>query len=170
MAQSEIGEAIKKLRQALGGISQERFARKLGVTVRTAARWEAAESLSAPILSRLRGIAQAANAREIAEFFEERIRESLDFQEDDFFLEQIALTPGSEDEKDLVAELLERYRNEDPKIEPIVEQLRALMTETYQRIEREVKETTSLRDRRMIGDAIRAAIKPDMPEEKRKKK
>jgi DNA-binding transcriptional regulator YiaG len=69
MANTEIGDAIKELRKALGGFSQERFARRLGTTTRTVARWEASESLSASILSRLRSDALAANAWDQADVF-----------------------------------------------------------------------------------------------------
>lgn len=76
-----IGSAIKETRKALGGISQESFARRLGTTTRTIARWEASESLSASILSRLRSVALGARAYHAAHIFEQKLREDLDWLE-----------------------------------------------------------------------------------------
>jgi transcriptional regulator with XRE-family HTH domain len=75
-----IGSAIKELREALGGLSQERFAHKLATTTRTVQGWEAAEALSPRILSRLHAIAVGVGARDAADFFESKIREVLDWE------------------------------------------------------------------------------------------
>jgi transcriptional regulator with XRE-family HTH domain len=115
----EIGAAIKELREALGGISQEGFARKLGTTTRTVARWEAAEALSPQILSRLRSIAISVSARDAAEFFESRLREGLDWESD---ITEDYATPATEDEQALVSEFLKRYRANDRAIRPFVEE------------------------------------------------
>jgi transcriptional regulator with XRE-family HTH domain len=77
MPHKDIGSAIKEVRKALGGISQERFAHRLGMTTRTVSRWEAAESLPAGVLSRLRSQAIEVGARDAKAFFEKKIREDL---------------------------------------------------------------------------------------------
>ncbi len=143
MDNTELGDAIRQLRVTLGGISQERFARKLGTTVRTVARWEASESLSAPILSRLRSIALAAKARESAAFFEEKLREDLDWREGDDF--ETWATPGTNDEYQLVDEFLKRYRAEDPAFQPFVEQLWASMTKAEATLEQKINQAEAAR-------------------------
>lgn len=73
-----VSEAVKELRQALGGITQERFARNLGVTWRTVARWESPmQNIPVMTLSTLRSIAVAAKAKNSADCFESKIREKL---------------------------------------------------------------------------------------------
>jgi transcriptional regulator with XRE-family HTH domain len=139
LAHQDIGAAIKELRDALGGISQERFARRLGTTTRTVARWEAAKSLSPQVLSRLRSIAISVSARDAAEFFESKLREDLDWESD---ITQDYATPATEDEHALVSEFLKRYRANDKSIQPLVEEflisivadlkLKALQLERHQ--------------------------------------
>jgi transcriptional regulator with XRE-family HTH domain len=119
LAHKEIGTAIKELREALGSISQERFARKLGTTTRTVSRWEAAESLSPQILSRLRSIAISVSARDAAEFFESKLREDLDWEPD---VSEGYATPATEDEQALISEFLKRYRANDKAIQPLLQE------------------------------------------------
>jgi transcriptional regulator with XRE-family HTH domain len=169
---SELGEHIKKLREALGGISQERFARRLGTTVRTIARWEAAEDLSPAILSRLHSIAQGAGAFELADFFEERLRADLDWQEGDSFGVDDAHEPGNADERQLVGELLRRYRGEDPAIQPFIEQLWAWMAERDAEIERDTKVRAALpkSKRNPALDLLETLAKTESEKQMRKKK
>jgi transcriptional regulator with XRE-family HTH domain len=114
-------DALRQLRAALGGLTQERFARKLGITVRTAARWEASEKLSPQILSRLRSIALGVSALELADWFGDQLQEALDLGPDETLIAEPA--PGTPEEHDLIAEFLRRYRDEDPALRPFVEQL-----------------------------------------------
>jgi transcriptional regulator with XRE-family HTH domain len=129
LPRTEIGNAIRELREALGGISQERFARKLGTTTRTVSRWEAAEALSPRILSRLHAIASAVGAQETASFFDSKIRETLDWEPD---ITENQSTPGAPDkqaisttpvERALVSLVLELYRSNHKSILPLLEQL-----------------------------------------------
>jgi transcriptional regulator with XRE-family HTH domain len=119
LAHKTIGAAIKELREALGGISQERFARRLGTTTRTISRWEAAETLSPQILSRLRSIAISVSAQDAADFFESKLREDLDWESD---ITEDYATPATEDEHALVSEFLKRYRANDKAIQPFVDE------------------------------------------------
>ena len=126
---SELGVAIQQLREILGGLSQEAFARRLGITTRTAARWEAASKLSVQTLGRLRDLAAyTGGAWSLACFFEEKIREDLDLAEGVSVVANGAL-PGTAKERELVAELLRRYRSEDPAVQPIVAQIWAWIGE-----------------------------------------
>ncbi len=43
-----VQQAIKNLRNEMGGLSQERFAHRLGLTVRTVTRWESADEGPSP--------------------------------------------------------------------------------------------------------------------------
>lgn len=135
MIHSDIGSAIKELRKALGDISQERFARKLGTTTRTIARWEAAEALSPQILSRLRAMAIGVGARDAADFFEGKLREKLDWEPDTGDAQPASVAPeeaipsdaswchwrATPVEKLLVSEFLKRYRADDKTIRLLVE-------------------------------------------------
>jgi transcriptional regulator with XRE-family HTH domain len=133
MKNTEIGDAIKGLRKVLGGISQERFARRLGTTTRTVARWEASEALPSGVLIHLRNIALAAYAWDAADFFTEKLHQLLDpcWRDEDFDDFAIAM-PRNAEEQTLVDELLKRYRTEDPSIQPIAEQLHAWSAERAQ--------------------------------------
>jgi DNA-binding XRE family transcriptional regulator len=68
---------MKQLRSALGGISQERFAHQLGVTTRTMVRWENGDTITPRVLVTLRDVAIGAKQRELADVFEQRLREDL---------------------------------------------------------------------------------------------
>jgi len=116
---NDIGAAIKELRKALGDISQERFARRLGTTTRTISRWEAAEALSPQILSRLRSIAISVGAHDAADFFESKLREDLDWETDGSEDQAI---PSTLEEHAIVSEFLKRYRANDPAIQPLIEE------------------------------------------------
>jgi DNA-binding transcriptional regulator YiaG len=72
-----VSDGIKQLRQELGGISQEHFARELGVSTRTVSRWEKGDYLNARTLSLMRNIALRIRHRTLARFFEEEIRRNL---------------------------------------------------------------------------------------------
>jgi hypothetical protein len=104
------------------------LARKLATTGRTVARWEAAEALSPPILSRLHALAISAGAIHAAHFFERKLRESLDWKPD--ISEQAAsdtpkeqAIPVTPDERALVSLVLNLYRANDKAIQPFVEYL-----------------------------------------------
>lgn len=88
-----IGAAIKQLRKALGGLSQERFAHRLGLTTRTISRWEHGDPLPPHALSRLRSIAIGLKDRETADFFEKQLREDLDWEVIDPPIEGLPLPP-----------------------------------------------------------------------------
>lgn len=68
---------MKQLRSSLGGISQERFAHQLGVTTRTMVRWENGDTITPRVLVTLRDAAISAKQRELADVFEQRLREDL---------------------------------------------------------------------------------------------
>jgi transcriptional regulator with XRE-family HTH domain len=136
LAHKDLGSAIKELRTALGGVSQERFARKLGTTTRTVARWEAAANLSPRILSRLYAIATSVRALDAADFFESKIREVLDWEPGisenlDTPVPGDDLPPGTSwghwrvtpVEHELVSQFLKRYRANDKAIQRFVEEL-----------------------------------------------
>jgi transcriptional regulator with XRE-family HTH domain len=133
-----IGDAIKELRKALGNISQERLARVLGSTTRTVARWEASDSLSPSALSQLKSIAQKANAWGPADFFSQKLHEVLDWEEDDFDLDTSSV-PGNEAEREIVQSVLKRYRADDPRLQPILEQLRQWDVEEEIQQDREIE-------------------------------
>jgi transcriptional regulator with XRE-family HTH domain len=139
MAQSELGEMIKQLRQALGDITQERFGRRLGTSARTVARWEAAENLSPAVLSRLRSIASSISDYGLMDFFDEKLREDQGrWDMEPNFPEQEGI-PGTADERDLVREFLRCYRNEDPAFQPMIEQLWNRIVENEEESRRQLK-------------------------------
>jgi transcriptional regulator with XRE-family HTH domain len=142
MGNTEIGDHIKDLRRAMGGLSQEAFARRLGTTTRTVARWEASRTLSPSILTRLRGLALTATAWEVADFFGTRLQESAQrhANPDPAFDLDMLSVPGTEEERELVVALLKHYRAQDPRIEPIVEQLRAFTAEEDIQRDRELEQ------------------------------
>jgi transcriptional regulator with XRE-family HTH domain len=117
-------DAIRQLRAALGGLTQERFARRLGITGRTAARWEASERLSPQILGQLRTLAAGARQWGLADWFEEQIREDLSLDLDDDEIFTVVPGPGTPEERDLWAEFVTGYRAEDPEIQLMAERLR----------------------------------------------
>lgn len=166
MPPNDIGAAIKELRKALGDISQERFARRLGTTTRTISRWEAADTLSPQILSRLRSIAISVGARDAADFFENKLREDLDWEPD--AAEDYA-TPATEDEHALVSEFLKRYRANDKAIRPLVEEflvsivaeqrLRALQLERRQRDKHSVVDLMRPREKSSLKRTLRDLMK-----------
>ncbi len=161
-----IKDAMRQLRQALGGLTQERFARKLGITVRTAARWEASDTLSPQTLTQLRSLALGASEWALADWFETRIREDLDLRPDDEDLGDAAPMPGTPEERDLVAEFLRRYRESDAAIQPVVEQLWAWIGErdaTAEAARRKPRKPVPLRER------IKKDFEPRWTKEKPKK-
>ncbi len=72
-----VRDAIRQLRQVLGGISQERFAHQLGVTTRTMNRWENGDTPPPRVLVMLRNVAISEEQWELAEVLEQRLREDL---------------------------------------------------------------------------------------------
>jgi transcriptional regulator with XRE-family HTH domain len=75
---TKLGEAIRKLRRVLGGLTQEQFARRMGVTVRTAARWESSDKVSRALLIRFEEAAHGAHDWDLVDvFFSARLGEEL---------------------------------------------------------------------------------------------
>jgi transcriptional regulator with XRE-family HTH domain len=138
MAETELGNAIKELRKALGNFSQERFAHFMGVTTRTAARWEASEKLSPQVLTNLRFKSIGLGALSIAGVFEKKLKEST-FSSAPFAKYLEDPSPGTPEECQLVGEFLTRYREEDPDVRPIVEKLWTWIGERQTKPEREYR-------------------------------
>jgi len=95
--------ALKALRKALG-LSQERFAWKLGITTRTVAAWESGRVIPPGTASSLRRTALSIGEQEIADVFEACIRERLEWIPDG--LEG----PQTDEEIALVAKVLKEHR------------------------------------------------------------
>ncbi|HKD06124.1 MAG TPA: hypothetical protein VKB79_09505 [Bryobacteraceae bacterium] len=114
------------MRRFLGGISQERFSRMLGVTLRTAARWEASATLPPQALAQIYSLAVEVQATDLAEFFKSRIQAGLGLLGSvDSLIQGVSYkTPGTPDEQQLVDTFLSLYRAADPEIQPFVDQLR----------------------------------------------
>jgi transcriptional regulator with XRE-family HTH domain len=108
MKPDEIRDAVKMLRAALG-LSQERLARRLNVTLRTVARWETAgEKLPPMTLNRLRLFALHHQVFDAATLFEAKMREHLDWEFSEIELEY---TPQTREEYLLVVDVLKRCRS-----------------------------------------------------------
>jgi transcriptional regulator with XRE-family HTH domain len=104
-----VWNAVKALRQFLG-ISQEKLARRLNVTVRTVARWEwktPDETLPASTLNRLRVFALNVGAVDVAQVFEAQMKKDLDLNENG---PESPYTPRNPQECAIVIEALERHR------------------------------------------------------------
>jgi transcriptional regulator with XRE-family HTH domain len=72
------GEALKAFRLALGKISQESLAHRVGVTLRTVYRWEKGDSISIEALARLYHAAVEGGDQRSAGFFHSAILSRLD--------------------------------------------------------------------------------------------
>ena len=119
--------AFHQLRAFLGDLSQEQFARKLGITVRTVARWESGQALSPRILSQMMSMARGVSAWDAAEWFKRELRAALKLGPDERLNEELA--PETTEEHALIGEFLRRYRSKDPLLQPLVEQLRQRQSE-----------------------------------------
>jgi transcriptional regulator with XRE-family HTH domain len=112
MDSGDLAEAVKKLRGAVG-LTQERFAWKLGYTTRTIARWETPGTVIPPSnLTRLRGLALSLERLELVAIFEYHIRRRLDWIPDGID------GPQTQEEYLLVSELLKRHRAKGQRRQP----------------------------------------------------
>lgn len=108
----DVHAAVKQLREALGGFTQERLARHLGVTTRTVARWESSGALiPESVIRRLRSIALSIDANDIAGVFHALIEAYEGRAKDPVpmipFNDPLPRTP---EERFIVAAVLKAYR------------------------------------------------------------
>jgi transcriptional regulator with XRE-family HTH domain len=122
-----LSSAVKRLRAALGDVSQETLAHQIGTTVRTVARWEKGDAIPAEALARLRQAAVEISDLELVNTFQAAIlvRLHLNYQFDDCI-------PQTAVEMLLVGEFLRRFRRNDSAVTPIVGQLLQWLAEQPQ--------------------------------------
>jgi transcriptional regulator with XRE-family HTH domain len=127
----KIRDALRRLRELLG-LTQEQLARSMGVTVRSVARWETqAESLPLEVLVRLRHKAIELGDEALFEYFERMVRSATsDDDEADLAVAVHDMTPGNLKEIKLVVELLRRVREDDPEVQPVVQEIEKLIQKT----------------------------------------
>src|SRR4030095_14143718 len=163
--ENPLPEAVKQLRAAVGGISQETLAHRIGTTVRTVARWEKGDSIPVESLARLHQVAVQTNDLELINIFQAGIlvRLHLDYEFEDFI-------PQTVTEMLLVGELLRRFRRSGSGIEPIVDQLFRWVSEHPRYKQLTLKEMalgeneqfTTLRDLMNSGDQQRYKTLSDL--------
>lgn len=136
----ELREALRRLRAELG-LTQEQMSRRIGITTRSAARWESGsvDSLPPGQLINLRHLAIQTENEELAEYFHELLMETYATGGEAAETEAAVyeLMPNNLPEWQAVSELLHRMREDDPAIRPVVSQIAELRK---QRQEEERKE------------------------------
>jgi transcriptional regulator with XRE-family HTH domain len=181
MEHLELREAIRHLREALG-FTQEVFAWRMGVTVRTIAKWESSglKSLPPNDLIHLRHVAIEAEAEDLAAYFDE-LFQATGCDECSATVHVYEFLPGNSFEMTVVMELLRRLRKGDPAIEPILRgiyelweqhraEVRAEVQAERERREAQPNKSASLRDRILAAMASRCSQDIDKSKAKPKRK
>src|SRR5215831_17807029 len=129
MSDMTLRDALRALRHHLE-ITQEQLARKIGSTIRTIATWESGSvaSLPADVLMHLHFLAIDADVDDLATFFAELLLANYanrDARELGGLV--YSFLPLNLQEMRVVGELLRGMREEDPDIQPIVEEIQLLV-------------------------------------------
>jgi transcriptional regulator with XRE-family HTH domain len=136
MEQTQLRDVLQELRDALH-CTQEQMARRMGVTVRTIARWESGPVSSLPLgmLIHLRHVAIQVCREDLAGYFDVLLQKSrADDDANDLVLAAgvYGYLPANRRELELMGEFLSRIREADPEIEPVLARLDELRKQRLQ--------------------------------------